>query len=470
VKTDVEELSPTRVRLSVEVPFDELKPSLDKAYREVGRQVRIPGFRPGRVPPPVIDSRVGRDVVLNQAVNDAIPDLYAKAVADGDVYALGQPEVEITSLDDGKELTFTVEVDIRPKFELPDLSQLAVTVEDTLVTPDEVAERLAMLQDRFASLKGVQRPVEENDHVSIDLSASVDGKPVEDAQASGLSYQVGSDSMLDGLDEAITGLSAGDTTTFSTELAGGDFAGQQAEVTVTVHSVKTKEMPSLDDDFAQLASEFDTLGEFRASTRGQLERSKSMQQVMQARDKALEALIDAVDLPLPEGIVQAEIDQNKESVQDQLQRAGADLESYLSAIGQTMDQYNAETEERARRGVKVSLVLDKLARQEEVQVTAEELSSYVARQAEQMGVPPERLAQQLTQNNQLNFAVAEVVRAKAVNIIAERVKVTDPNGVVVDVAAALAAPADEVASDGDDDADEDDTDAPEPAEAEDARA
>ena len=166
MKTDVEELSPTRVRLSVEVPFDELKPSLDKAYREVGRQVRIPGFRPGRVPPPVIDSRVGRDVVLNQAVNDAIPDLYAKAVADGDVYALGQPEVEITSLDDGKELTFTVEVDIRPKFELPDLSQLAVTVEDTLVTPDEVAERLAMLQDRFASLKGVQRPVEENDHVS----------------------------------------------------------------------------------------------------------------------------------------------------------------------------------------------------------------------------------------------------------------------------------------------------------------
>jgi len=161
VKTDVEELSPTRVRLSVEVPFDELKPSLDKAYREVGRQVRIPGFRPGRVPPPVIDRRVGRDVVLTQAVNDAIPDLYAKAVAEGDIIALGQPEVEITNLDDGKELTFTVEVDIRPKFDLPDLSSLSVTVDNTLVTPDEVAERLAMLQDRFASLKGVQRPVED---------------------------------------------------------------------------------------------------------------------------------------------------------------------------------------------------------------------------------------------------------------------------------------------------------------------
>ena len=297
MKTDVEELSPTRVRLSVEVPFDELKPSLDKAYREVGRQVRIPGFRPGRVPPPVIDRRVGRDVVLSQAVNDAIPDLYAKAVADGDIYALGQPEVEITNLDDGKELTFTVEVDIRPKFELPDLSSLSVTVDDTLVTPDEVAERLAMLQDRFASLKGVQRPVAEGDHVSIDLSASVDGKPVEDAQASGLSYPVGSESLLDGLDQALIGMSAGESATFSTELAGGEFAGQEADVTVTVHSVKAKDVPGLDDDFAQMASEFDTLGELRADTRAQLERDKAMRQVMQARDLALDAVLDQVDHP-----------------------------------------------------------------------------------------------------------------------------------------------------------------------------
>jgi trigger factor len=447
VKTDVEELSPTRVRLSVEVPFEELKPSLDKAYREIAQQVRIPGFRPGKVPAQVIDSRFGRDTVLSQAVNDAIPGLYDKAIADSEVQALGQGAVDIAELDYGKQLTFTIEVDIRPDFELPDLSTLSVEVDGTLVSPDEVEEYLSQLQERFASLKSVQRPAANDDFVSIDLSATVDGKPVEDAQASGLSYQVGSDSMLDGLDEAITGLSAGETATFRTELAGGEFAGQEADVTVTVHSVKTKEMPSLDDDFAQLASEFDTLGEFRASTRGQLERSKTMQQVIQARDKALEALIDAVDIPLPEGIVQAETEQSKESVQDQLQRAGADLEGYLSAIGQTVDQYNAETEERARRAVKVSLVLDKLARQEEVSVTAEELSAYVARQAEQMGVPPERLAQQLAQNNQLNFAAAEVVRAKAMNIIAERVKVTDPNGVVVDVAAALASPADAVTAD-----------------------
>ena len=440
MKTDVEELSPTRVRLSVEVPFDELKPSLDKAYREVGRQVRIPGFRPGRVPPPVIDRRVGRDVVLSQAVNDAIPDLYAKAVADGDVYALGQPEVEITSLDDGKELTFTVEVDIRPKFDLPDLSSLAVTVDDTLVSPDEVAERLAMLQDRFASLKGVQRPVEENDHVSIDLSASVDGKPVEDAQASGLSYPVGSESLLDGLDQALIGMSAGESATFRSELAGGEFAGREADVTVTVHSVKAKEVPGLDDDFAQMASEFDTLGELRADTRTQLERDKAMRQVMQARDLALDSLLNTVDVPLPESVVQDEAKHNRDSILNQLSRAGATLDGYLEMTNQTEEQFEADINQRARRAVKVSLVLDQVARTEELGVDQAELSAYVTRQAEQMGVAPDQLAKQLAESGQLSFAAAEVLRGKAMNLIAERVKVTDKSGHEVDIKAALNTP------------------------------
>jgi len=440
VKTDVEELSPTRVRLSVEVPFDELKPSLDKAYREVGRQVRIPGFRPGRVPPPVIDRRVGRDVVLTQAVNDAIPELYTKAVTDSDVVALGQPEVEITNLDDGKELTFTAEVDIRPRFDLPDLSTVAVTVDDTLVTPDEVAERLAMLQDRFASLKGVQRPVEDGDHVSIDLSASVDGQPVEDAQASGLSYAVGSDSLLDGLDQTLTGMSAGESATFTSELAGGEFAGREAEVTVTVHSVKAKEVPDLDDDFAQLASEFDTLGELRADTRAQLERDKTMQQVIQARNSALEAVLAQVDMPLPENVVAEEAKHNREAILDQLNRAGASLDGYLEMTGQTEEQFETDIEERARRSVKVTFVLDELARNEELGVDQAELSAYVMRQAEQMGVSPDQLAQQLVDNGQLNFAAAEVLRGKAMNIIAERVKVTDKSGNPVDIAAALNTP------------------------------
>jgi trigger factor len=441
VKTDVEELSPTRVRLTVEVPFDELKPSLDKAYREVSRQVRIPGFRPGRVPPPVIDSRIGRGVVLSQAVDDALPDLYAKAVAEADVSTLGQPEVEITGLDDGKELTFTAEVDIRPSFELPDLSSLSVTVDDTLVSPDEVAEYLGQLQERFASLKSVQRSVQADDYVSIDLSASVDGKPVEDAQASGLSYQVGSGSLLDGLDAALIGMAAGESATFRTELAGGDFAGREADVTVTVHSVKVKEVPGLDDDFAQLASEFDTLGELRASTRAQLERMKSTQQVIQARDRALDSLLDNIDIPLPEGVVQGEAEHNRESLERQLEQGGATLEGYLEMTNQTPEQFDADLEQRARRAVKVSLVLDQVARQEELSVDPAELSAYLARQAEQLGVTTDRLAKQLAEDGRLSFAAAEVLRGKAMNLIAERVKVTDSSGHPVDIKAALAAPA-----------------------------
>jgi trigger factor len=456
VKTDVEELSPTRVRLSVEVPFDELKPSLDKAYREVGRQVRIPGFRPGRVPPPVIDRRVGRDVVLSQAVNDAMPDLYAKAVAEGDIHTLGQPDVEITSLDDGKELTFTVEVDIRPKFDLPDLASLAVTVDDTLVNPDEVAEYLSSLQERFASLKAVQRPVETDDYVSIDLSASVDGEPVEDAQASGLSYQVGSQSLLDGLDDALVGMSAGESTTFRTELAGGEFAGREADVTVTVHSVKVKEVPGLDDDFAQLASEFDTLGELRADTRAQLERTKATQQVVQARDRALDALINRVDVPLPESVVAEEVEQNRDSLVQQLERAGVTLDGYLEMANQTEEQFDADLQERARRAVKVSLVLDQLAREEELTVDQADLSAYVTRQAEQMGVAPERLAKQLADDGRLPLAAAEVLRGKAMTLIAERVKVTDSAGHEVDVKAALNAPVQGAATPADEDDAEDD--------------
>ena len=457
MKTDVEELSPTRVRLTVEVPFDELKPSLDKAYREVSRQVRIPGFRPGRVPPPVIDSRIGRGVVLSQAVDDALPGLYAKAVSEADVSTLGQPEVEITSLDDGKELTFTAEVDIRPKFELPDLSSLSVTVDGTLVSPDEVAEYLGQLQERFASLKGVQRPVQTDDYTSIDLSASVDGQPVEDAQASGLSYQVGSESLLDGLDAALVGMEAGESKTFRTELAGGEFAGREADVTVTVHSVKVKEMPGLDDDFAQLASEFDTLGELRASTRAQLEQVKRTQQVIQARDRALDALLDKLDIPLPDGVVQAEVEHNRDSLVQQLERAGATLDGYLEMSNQTREQFDADLEQRARRAVKVSLILDQVAHDEELKVDDAELSAYVARQAEQLGVPPQRLAQQWAEDGRLSFAAAELLRGKAMNLIAERVKVTDASGQPVDVKAALSASAgsdqaeaDDEAEDGDD--------------------
>jgi trigger factor len=433
VKTDVEELSPTRVRFTIEVPFSELKADLDKAYREVARQVRVPGFRPGRTPPRVIDQRVGRGAVLEQAMNDAVPKLYGKALEEHEVFALGQPELEITKLDDGKELAFTAEVDVRPKFEIPDLDGLPVTVDDAEVTPDQVEEYLGALRERFASLKGADRPVADGDYVSIDLSAAVDGKQVDDAQASGVSYEVGSNSMLEGLDEALAGLSAGDTKSFTAELAGGRFAGQQAEVTVTVHSVKIKELPELDDEFAQLSSEFDTLGELRAGTREQLTAMRRAGQAEQARERALDAVLARVDIPLPENLVDQEIELRRQSLTDRLSRSNSDLDGYLDAVGMTSDELDAEFDKDARRSVKAGFILDKLAAQEDLGVDQAELSAYVTEQAYRMGVQPDRLAKELADRGQLGSAVADVLRSKSLRLIAERAKVTDESGRGVDL-------------------------------------
>ncbi len=428
MKTDVEELSPTRVKLTVEVPFEELKPSLDRAYREVARQVRVPGFRPGKVPPRIIDQRIGRGAVLEQAVNDAVPQLYSKALAENDVAALGQPELEITKLDDGKELEFTAEVDIRPHFDLPALDSLTVTVDNADVSPDEVEEYLTSLRERFASLKTVDRAAQTGDFVSIDLSASVDGKPVDDAQASGVSYEVGSESVLDGLDEALEGMSAGDYKTFTAELAGGRQAGKAADVQVTVNSVKVKELPSLDDEFAQSASEFDTVGELRASTRRQLEAVRRLGQAGQARDRALDALLDQVEIPVPERIVEAETERRRESLQSQLDQAGLTLDDYLKANDLPKTKLESDFAEAARRSVRAGFILDKVSIDEDLQVTPEELSAYVTEQAYRMGVAPDRLAKELSDNGQLSAVAADVLRGNALALLAERARVVDEAG------------------------------------------
>ncbi|HEY3734350.1 MAG TPA: trigger factor [Streptosporangiaceae bacterium] len=438
MKTAVEELGPTRVKLTVEVPFEELQPSLDKAYREVSRQVRVPGFRPGRVPPRIIDQRFGRGLVLDQAVNEALPELYGKALDEGEVFALGQPELEITKLDDGKELTFTAEVDIRPRFEIPDIEGMPVTVENAVVTPDDVEEYLNGLRERFASLKGVDRPAQAGDFVSIDLSASLDGEPVEDAQASGLSYEIGSGTLLDGLDDALDGVTAGESKTFTAELPGGAHTGEQAEVTVTVHSVKVKALPELDDEFAQSASEFDTLGEWRAGTRTLLEDARRGQQLNQARERALDALLQKIDIPLPEAIVTEEADRQRRSLGEQVQQLGTTLGEYLQALGRSPEEFEADLQNDARRSVKTGFVLDQFALEEKLGVDAGELSAYIADQAQRMRVDPNRLARELTENNQLGSVAADVLRTKALGLVAQRAKVTDEAGNDVEIAPSAA--------------------------------
>ncbi|GAA2095263.1 trigger factor [Actinomadura alba] len=428
MKTDVEELTATRVKLTVEVPFDELKPNLDKAYKELSKQVRLKGFRPGKVPARLIDQYVGRGAVLQEAVNDALPELYGRAVEESEVFVLGQPDVEITNLDDGKEFAFTAEVDIRPKFEVPDFKDLEVVVDDAVVTPDEVEETIGNLRERFAALTAASRPAENGDFVSIDLAAQIDGEDVEDARTTGYSYEVGSKSSIEGLDEALAGMSAEESKTFTSTLAGGEHEGEEAEVTVTVHSVKIKELPELDDEFAQLASEFDTIGELRADVRKRLERQKRGQQLAQARDKALEALLEKIDIPLPDGVIEGEITRRNEQLEQQLQYAGLTKEAYLQEEEKSEEEFDTEIAEAARQAVKGGFVLDQLALQEELNVENEELSEYVVTQAMQIGMQPQQLAQHLTESGQLPALVSEVLRTKSLNVLVENVKIVDESG------------------------------------------
>jgi trigger factor len=433
VKTGVEELSPTRVRLTVEVPFDELKSNVDQAYREVNRQVRIPGFRPGHVPRQILDQRIGRGAVLEQAINDAVPDLYAKAVREAQVVALGQPEVEITKLEDGTEIAFTAEVDVRPSFEIPNVDDLSVVVDDADVSPDQVEEYLRALRERFASLRSVSRPVEDGDYVSIDLAAQVDGEDVEDAQATGISYEVGSGSILDGLDQALIGMSADETATFASELAGGEYAGRLADVTVTVRSVKVKDLPELDDDFAQSASEFNTVGELRSNTRKQMQAMRRAGQVGQARDRAIEALLNQIDIPLPESLVEHEIEHRHESLTEELDRAGMTVEDFLGSRDLTQADLEREIADDVRRSVKARFILDKFADQEGLGAEQDEIAQYVTQLAYQQGTSPDQLARQLTSSGQLGVVISDLIRTKAADLLAHRVKVSDESGRKVDV-------------------------------------
>lgn len=438
MKTDVEELSPTRVKLTIEVPFDELKPNLDQAYKKVAQQIQVPGFRRGKVPPRIIDQRGGRGLVLEEAVNDAVPQLYGQAIEQHEVYALGQPDLEVTKLEDNDELAFTAEVDIRPKFDVPDYDAMPVTVDTAEVTDAEVDEQVEQLRDRFAVLKAAERPAQAGDFVSIDLSAAVDGEDLEDVRSSGVSYEIGSGSTpLEGLDDTLTGMSAGETTTFHTKLVGGDHDGEEAEVTAVVHSVKVKELPELDDEWAQIASEFDTLGELRADLRERLEGSKRNTQAVQARDKALEALLDKVDIPLPDSVVEAEQKRREETFESQLKMSGLTREAYFESQDTTADKFAEDMAKGAGDAVKAGFVLDQLALAEELGVEEQELTEYVVQQSMRMGVSPDQLARHLTESGQIGVVVTEVLRAKAMNLVLEHAKVSDEAGEEIDVMAVL---------------------------------
>jgi trigger factor len=433
VKSTVENLSPTRVRLAVEVPFDDLKPSLDKAYKAIAQQVRIPGFRPGKVPARIIDQRIGRGTVLQEAVNDALPTLYGAAAREHELRPLGQPDIDITNLDDGSSLSFTAEVDIRPEITLPELDGMSVTVDDAAITDADVDEQLAELRERFGSLKGVDRPVESGDYVSLDLVSKVGDEEIEGGSAKGLSYVVGSNDLVDGLDDALLGKAAGETATFSTTLRQGEHAGAEAEVSASVKSVKVKELPELDDDFAQLASEFDTIDELRADLRERLGRVKVLEQGAQARDRLLEQLVESVDFPLPESAVQGEVDYRQHDLVHSLGHDDSLFERYLEAQGKSREEFDAELRESAEKSVRAQFILDAVADKTDVQVGDAELTEYLVRQSARYDMSPQDFANQVVQSGNLPMLVADVRRNKALGELLESATVTDASGDPVDL-------------------------------------
>jgi len=432
VQSAIETLSPTRVRLTVEVPFEELKPELDKAYKTIGAQVRVQGFRPGKVPPRILDQRVGRGVVLEEAVQEALPRLYSEAVTEAGVAPIGRPEVDVTKLDDGQSLSFTAEVDVRPDFELPAYDSLSVTVADAVVSDEDVTKQVDELRERFAKLSPVDRAAAEGDFVTLDLAATVGGEEVPGGTATGLSYQVGSGDLLEGLDEAVTGKKAGDASVFTTTLVAGEYEGQQAEVAVTVQAVNERELPAADDAWAETTG-FATYAELEADVRSRLDRMKKLEQGVEARDKVLEALLERVEVPLPDSVVEAEVEWRRESTTQQLAQAGMTLDQYLEAEGKGEEEFADEVLEGATTAVKAQLVLDAVADAEELGVSDAELTDQVVRRAQRAGVSPDQYAQSVVQSGQLQGLVQEVRRGKALATVMESATITDTSGNKVDL-------------------------------------
>ena len=429
-KTNVEKLSPTRVKLTVAITIDDLEPYLKQAYKTISNQVSIPGFRKGHVPAPIIDQRVGREAVVEQAVNESLDAFFQAALAETGTQPMGRPTADVEKWLDVKDaestLTLAFEVEARPEFKLPKYAGLKIEVDNAEVDDDAVEQELTKLRERFGTLVTVERPAKSGDFVELDLVASIEGNEVD--QANGVSYEVGSGNMLAGLDEAIETLTAGESTTFTSQLLGGEFEGQDAEVAVTITAVKERELAAADDDFAQLASEFDTIAELRESLAEQVAQAAVFAQGRQARDIFTETLIEKAKIPISEELVEDEVHRHLEG------------EGRLED-----DEHRAEVRESSEKQLALQLLLDAIVEAEEVTPTQNELSQYIFQSAQQYGMDPSQFLQAIGQGGQMGVIIGEVTRNKALALALSKAKVVDKNGKAVDLSEFTAVDDEEVA-------------------------
>ena len=417
MKSSVEVLSPTRVRLDVEVAYSELESHVANAYKKVAAQVNIPGFRKGKIPAAMIDQRVGRGAVIDEAINTALPIFYGQAAREHTVAVIGRPEVDVKEFVDNEKLVFSVEVDVRPEVVLPDFSKITIEVDDVTVADADVDEQIESLRTRFGTLTTVEREVKDGDFTTLDLTAFIDGQEVDGGQANDISYEVGSDKMIDGLDEKLIGMKAGDVKTFETALVGQQ-EGEKGEVTATVKAVKERELPPVDDAFAKLASEFDTIAELKADFVTRLERVKKMEQGAQARDRLVEKLLADNEIPVPDNLVELEVN------------------DHLEGEGRLEDaEHRAEVDGQVRSSLKSDFLLDAIVAAEEVQVTEIELTEYLVRTSQRYGMAPQQFAEELQKAGQIQQLVAEVTRAKALASVLGRITVKDVSGNLIDLEA-----------------------------------
>jgi len=415
VKSSVEVLSPTRVRLDVEVAYSELESHVAVAYKKVAAQVNIPGFRKGKIPASMIDQRVGRGTVIDEAINSALPEFYGQAAREHKVAVIGRPEVDVKEFVDNEKLVFAVEVDVRPEVVLPDFSKITIEVDDVKVEDSDVDEQIESLRTRFGTLTTVEREVKMGDFATLDMTAFIDGAEVDGGQANDISYEVGSDKMIPGLDEILIGMKVGDVKQFETELVGQQ-EGEKGEVKATVKAVKERELPPVDDAFAKLASEFDTLAELKADFVLRLERVKKMEQGAQARDRLVEKLLADNEIPVPDNLVELEVN------------------DHLEGEGRMEDaEHRAEVDGQVRASLKSDFLLDAIVQAEDVQITEIELTEYLVRTSQRYGMAPQQFAEELQKAGQIQQLVAEVTRAKALASVLGRITVKDASGKVIDL-------------------------------------
>ena len=421
MKTAVEKLNPTLAKIEVEVPFAEFKPYLDRTYKNLSGQISVPGFRKGKLPKQLIEQRAGFDYIVEASLNDALNDYYAQALGENELSPLAQPELDVQSQPSTEnreaDVKLTITVTVRPEIELPNYEGLEVEVDEVEVTAEDEVQALDALRERFGTLKTVERPAADEDFVTIDIAAEIDGEQVD--AANDLSYQIGSGTMLDGIDEALTGLSAGEDATFETKLSGGEHAGEQAVIKVKLSAVKERELPAADDEFAQLASEFDTIEELKEDIKKQVAEAKVAEQGTQARDKVLAKLVELVEIPVPEKVIEDQLEQHFNNP-----NAEADHDT---------EEHRAEVRENTETAFKNEMVLDAVADKEEVTVDQAEMINYIITMSSQYGMDPNQFAQMLDGSGQAGALVGEVRRSKALAAVLKTAVVKDTKGNVVDL-------------------------------------